>query len=98
MKSRGDVETLTDHELAEALGISDEQKERIKKRAEEIKAEVDEEIAQLKKKARQKLLHELTPKQRKQLEKMLGTEFDDKPIDQRKRVEHIRKSSKKKNP
>ena len=52
-------------ELAEELGIDDEQKEHLKKRSAEIKAELDADIAKLKEKARQKLLRELRPDQRK---------------------------------
>lgn len=93
MKSRGDMQMLTDQELAQKLEISEEQKERLKQRAAEIKAEMEDEIAQLKKKARQKLLRELTAEQRKQLEEMLGNEFDYQTIDPRQPLERYRKTS-----
>ena len=44
-------------------------------RAEEIEKELDEKIAELKKKARADLLKGLTAEQRKKLDEMLGDEF-----------------------
>ncbi len=92
MKGQGDMESLTGQELAEALGISDEQKERIRRRAAELKTEMEQEIEKLKKKARKELLRELTPEQRARLEKMLGSEFDDKPLNPQKAVKQSGKS------
>lgn len=78
MTHRGAVQILSGKELADLLGLTEEQKQRLKKRSEEIKAEMEAEIAKIKNKARKKLLNELNADQRKQLEKMLGDDYNQK--------------------
>lgn len=75
MRNRGDAETLTDGELAEALDLSDAQVERIKERAKEIEKELAEEIRKLKVEAKEELFEELTPEQREKLKELLGDTF-----------------------
>lgn len=79
MNHRGDIQMLAGEDLADLLGITEEQKQRLKKRAKEIKAEMEAEIAKIKNKARKKLLGELTANQRRQLETLLGDDYDEKP-------------------
>ncbi len=76
LKNRGDLNALIGSNLASELGIDDEQKERLKKRAAEIKKEFDEEVARLKKEAQQKLFRELRPDQRKKLDELTREKFE----------------------
>ena len=94
MKGRGDANFLASKNMASELGIDDEQKKRLKKRAAEIKAEMEAEIAKIKEKGRDKLLKELKPSQRKQLEEMLGDKFERKQTNWRDRIEKLRKERK----
>jgi len=90
MKNKGDVNALTGDEVAEELGIDDDQKKRLKERSKEIQKELQAEIAKLKKKAREDLMKELRPEQRKQMEEMLGDEFEYKKRDWRKEMQERR--------
>lgn len=76
MRHRGDLQMLTGEDLADLLGITEEQKQRLTKRAEKIKKEMEAEIAEAKKRARAKLMDELTSDQRKKLEQMIGEDYD----------------------
>ena len=80
MKQHGDVEMLTGDLLAEKLGIDEVQKQRIEQRAEEIKQQMQKEIAEIKEKGRKQLLNELTSRQRRELEEMLGVDYEDDRI------------------
>ncbi len=75
IKSRGDLRTLVGQSVAEELGIDEDQKNQLKKRSAEINAELQEEIAKLKEQAREKLLRELRPDQRKKFKEMVGEKF-----------------------
>jgi hypothetical protein len=76
MQRRGTASGLTSDALADELGLTDEQKQRLQERGREIEEEVRQEIARLRKKAEDKLLAELTPAQREKLTQLLGNEFD----------------------
>jgi hypothetical protein len=80
MKHQGTAETLSS-QLAEKLGISPEQKQRLQKRSEELQKEIDDKVKQLRDDARKKLLDELTPDQRRKLEALIGDEFTPKAED-----------------
>ncbi len=67
---------LNDGELADSLGLTAEQQERLRQRAEELQQEMQQKIVQLRAEAREKLLQELTPEQRAKLESMLGDQFE----------------------
>lgn len=66
---------LLDGELAEKLGITDEQKEQMRTKAEEARAEMTEKMNAARKEAEEKVLAVLTPAQREQLTAMMGTDF-----------------------
>lgn len=66
---------LTTGELAEALDLTDEQQEKLERRAEEVEAELQQKIAQLRVEARNKMMDVLTPEQRAKLESMMGDAF-----------------------
>jgi hypothetical protein len=83
MDRSGAAGALTSSEVAEQLGITDEQKERLKKREKEIKEELAKKVVQLREEARQELLQELTAKQREQLKQMTGEKFKAEPNDWR---------------
>ncbi len=76
LKNRGDLNALIGSNLASELGIDDEQKERLKKRAAEVKKELEEKVAKLKKEAQQKLFRELRPDQRKKLDELTREKFE----------------------
>jgi Spy/CpxP family protein refolding chaperone len=73
---QGGVAALSESELADALGLTTEQQDRLRQRAEEVQQEMQEQINQLRAEARKKLLEVLTPEQRAKLEAMLGEQFD----------------------
>lgn len=75
MKQSGTANALASELVAEELGISDDQKERLQKRQKEIKEKLAQQIEELKKKAKDELLMELTPDQRGKLKKMVGDEY-----------------------
>lgn len=90
MKHRGEAATLMSDQIAEQLGITDEQKERMKERSEEIKKDLAEKIEQLKLEARDELLQELTREQRKKLEELTGPAYEIKPVDMSERIRKAR--------
>ncbi len=90
MKRTGEATTLSSGEVAEALGISAEQQEKIKARAEELKKEMEEKIARIKQEAREELLDELTGEQRRKLEEMMGDSFELKTPSMQDRIRRIR--------
>ena len=61
--------------LAEKLNLTDEQKEKLKKAAEDAQKELEEKISRLRDKAEQKVLSVLTPEQRKQYTDIMGDSF-----------------------
>ena len=75
-KFAGASGALLGKEIAEQLGISDEQKEKIKQRAAELKKEMDAKVAELQEKMRRELLNELTSEQREKLEELRGETFE----------------------
>lgn len=63
-------------DMAEKLGITEEQLEKMTTRAQELQVEMQEKIAQLRKDSQDELRQMLTPEQRSKLEEMVGTSFD----------------------
>jgi len=78
LRQQGTVSTLTSPQLAERLGLSDEQVEELKQKEAEVTAELQKEIQKLRAEAREKLLEVLSLSQRQKLEELLGqqVEFD----------------------
>lgn len=76
MKQAGTVGMLGRKDIMEALEISPEQLEELKKKATSLDEELKKRMEELKKKAQAELLAELKPEQRKKLEEMLGKDFD----------------------
>jgi Spy/CpxP family protein refolding chaperone len=75
IQQRG-ASALSSGDLAEALSLTDEQKEKLEKRAEEVREELQEKIRQLQTEARDKMLDVLTPEQRAKLDELMGDTFE----------------------
>ena len=75
VQSRG-ASALTSGDVAKALNLTDEQREKLEKRAAEVQEELQTKIKQLQADAREKMLDVLTPDQQAQLDKMMGQQFD----------------------
>ena len=88
LQQDGSESVLTKH-LAEELGITPEQKQRIKDRAKKIQKDLASKIAELKSKAREELFTELSKDQRTKLEQMLGDEFVVKEEDEKPALERM---------
>lgn len=67
---------LSNPKVKERLGLTDEQIEEIKEKAEEVKEELDEKIAELREEAREEILSVLTSDQQKQIKEMMGDSFE----------------------
>ncbi len=92
LQRSGEAATLGSQQVASALGITDEQKQRIEQRASELKKDMDEKIARMKEQARETLLNELTREQREKLKAMMGESFQLKTPDFRDRINRFRKA------
>lgn len=75
MKYRG-AQALTSGDLAKALNLTDEQREKLEKRQAEVQQELQAKIRELQVEARQKVIDVLTPEQQAQLKKLMGDAFD----------------------
>jgi len=74
MQQRGEG-GLSSRTVAEALELSDEQREKLEKKAEEVRQELQEKIRQAQAEAREKMLEVLTPEQKAKLEELMGDAF-----------------------
>lgn len=75
IKYRG-ASALTSGDVAQALNLTDEQREKLEKRAAEVQEELQTKIRELQTEARKKMLDVLTPDQQAQLQKLMGDQFD----------------------
>jgi hypothetical protein len=76
MKNSGTAGVLADKKLIEDLGITDEQKDRLRTKAEELAKELQKKIEALREETREELLQELTAEQREKLQKLMGVKFE----------------------
>jgi len=72
----GTAGALSSDQVAELLGITEQQKEKLREVRAEVEKEMREKIEEIREEARQKLLQVLTPEQRAKLEKALGEKFE----------------------
>ncbi len=72
----GAAEALANEKMMQMLEISDEQVERLRKRSKEIEQQLKEKVDQLKAEAQAELLKELTPNQRRKLDKLTGPKYN----------------------
>jgi Spy/CpxP family protein refolding chaperone len=70
------ADALTSGDIAKTLNLTDEQRDKLEKRAAEVQQELQTQIRQLQADARKKMLDVLTADQRAQLEKLMGQQFD----------------------
>jgi Spy/CpxP family protein refolding chaperone len=75
LQQRG-AQALTSGDVAKALNLTDEQRDKLEKRAAEVQQELQTQIKKLQADARQKMLDVLTDDQQAQLKKMMGQQFD----------------------
>lgn len=75
LQRAGTVDGLTSGELAEELGITEEQKKAMQEAAQAAEKELQEKIAKARAEARDKILDTLTSEQKEKIKKMLGSEF-----------------------
>lgn len=73
--AQGGARSLLGGSLAEKLGITEDQKERLRSKAEELQQEMNEKIAKLRAEMQDELLSELTSDQRAQYQEMMGDAF-----------------------
>lgn len=73
--AQGGARSLIGGSLAEKLGITEDQKERLRSKAEELQREMNEKIAKLRAEMQDELLGELTADQRAQYREMMGEAF-----------------------
>jgi Spy/CpxP family protein refolding chaperone len=76
MRRQGTGGALANEALAETLGITPEQQQRLRAKQEKVAKDVQKRIAEIHREAREEVLSVLTPTQRKKLEEMLGEPFD----------------------
>jgi hypothetical protein len=74
VQSRGEG-GLSSRAVADALELSDEQREKLEQRAEEVRKELQEKIRQAQAEAREKMLDALTPDQKAKWQELTGEAF-----------------------
>ncbi len=94
MRRSGETSMLSNQEVVEALGLTEEQTQNLKKKAKELKAEMEEKIKEMKDKAREELFEELTREQRDKLKSMLGNDFELKTPSMQERIQRVRNPNK----
>jgi hypothetical protein len=90
MKRAGTAGALASEQVAEALGISEEQIEKMKTRSKEINAKLAKDMEELKEKAKEELLGELTADQRKKLKEMTGDKYEPQNKDWQESIDRMR--------
>jgi hypothetical protein len=75
MRQRG-ANALTSGDVADALNLTDDQRDKLEKRAAEVQEELQTKIKELQADARKKMIDVLTPEQQAQLQKLMGDSFD----------------------
>jgi Spy/CpxP family protein refolding chaperone len=75
IRQRG-ASALTSGDVADALKLTDDQRDKLEKRAAEVQDELQTKIRELQADARKKMIDVLTPDQQAQLQKLMGDNFD----------------------
>ena len=76
MRRGGSTGSLTGNAVVEALGISEDQLEEMRKKEEEVREELTKKIQEAQEEARNEILSVLTPAQRKKYEELMGQPFE----------------------
>ncbi len=74
-KRGGTQGLLNNSKIKEELGLTDDQIEAVKEKAEEVKDKLEEQIAKAREDAQNEILSVLTPEQQNKIKKMLGESF-----------------------
>lgn len=75
MRQRGES-GLSSGAIADALELTDAQREKLQQRAEEVREELREKIRQAQAEAREKMMEVLTPEQKAKLDELMGDTFE----------------------
>jgi len=75
VRSAAEEGGLSSRTVAEALELTDEQREKLEKRAQEMRQELQEKVRLAQAEAREKMLEVLTPEQKAKLEELMGDSF-----------------------
>jgi Spy/CpxP family protein refolding chaperone len=75
VQQRG-ASALTSGDVAAALNLTDEQRDKLEQRAEEVQQELRDKFRELQLEARNKMLDVLTPEQRAKLDQLMGDAFE----------------------
>ena len=78
MRSRG-LRSMENDELAKLLGITDQQREELRKKQAEVEEELRKKVEQLRKEALDEVLTVLTPAQRDKLKELVGKDYEFRP-------------------
>lgn len=73
---RGGLQGALQGQVADELGITDEQREQMVEKAQELQQEMQAKIEEMRKEAQDELMSLLTADQRAKLESMMGSEFE----------------------
>lgn len=81
MRGRGMLGALGSGEVPQKLGVSEDQQEKLRDKAQELDNELRKKTAELRKQAQEQLIASLTEEQRKQFKELIGEpfEFKDEP-------------------
>ena len=91
MKQAGTAGALTNSKVAEELGITSEQIERLKKRSKEINEQLAKDTAALKEKAKEELLKELSSDQQAKLKELTGDRYEPQTKDWEDKFKNLRR-------
>lgn len=91
MKQAGTAGALASDKVAEELGLTNEQIERLKKRSKEINEKLAKEMEALKEKAKNELLKELSLDQQNKLKEMTGDKYEPQSKDWEDRFKDMRR-------
>ena len=91
MKQAGTAGALASDKVAEELGITNEQIERLKKRSKEINEKLVKDMDALKEKAKEELLKELSLDQQAKLKEMMGDKYEPQSKDWEERFKRTRR-------
>ena len=89
LRRRNLVEILTSEPMKSRLEITDNQADELKDAEQEIREDLEKQIAKLREQARERLLSKLKPGQQKQVEEIFGEAFEFQ------QAEYTKRSSKK---
>lgn len=91
MKQSGTAGALASKKVAEALGMTEEQIERLKEKSKEINEQLAQDMEELKEKAKDELLNELTSDQKSKLKELTGDKYEPQTKDWEDRFKNLRR-------